>query len=65
MSEPEQATVAALTDTIAFELRAQLALSGLGADEIEVVAAMIADQVLTESNVTRRHDSPVFRRRPA
>jgi hypothetical protein len=60
-SSKNPATVAALTDTIVFELRAQLADARLDLDEIEAIAAMVADQVLTEWDVCPRPDSPTAR----
>jgi hypothetical protein len=53
-SRTDPATFAALTDTISFELRAQLAAAGLQLEEIQGVAEMVADQVLAEWDVTRR-----------
>jgi len=54
----DRAAVAALTETIIFELSAQLADSNLDLQEIEAIAAMVADQVLTEFHVTPRADRP-------
>jgi hypothetical protein len=51
---PDPATFAALTDTINFELRAQLVDANLDLEEIAEVAAMVADQVLAEWDLVRR-----------
>lgn len=59
----DPAIIAALTDTIVFELRAQLVDTGLDLHEIEGIAAMVADQVLTEWNVSPRPDSPTAQTR--
>ncbi len=60
--QPDRAVVDALIDTINFELRAQLALAGLDLDleEITSVATMVADQVLTEFEVTPRVPGPAL-----
>lgn len=65
MDASDQATFDALKDTIVFELRAQLAMreSGLDLREIEAIAEMVADQVLTEHEVIRRAEAEPFPRR--
>jgi hypothetical protein len=52
----DQALFDALTETIDFELRAQLASPdhNVDADEIRAIAGMVADQVLTEFNIAPR-----------
>ena len=59
VEEGRDATFAALSDTIAFELRAQLADPSYAVvwDRIDAVAEMVADQVLTEWQVRPRADS--------
>jgi hypothetical protein len=64
VEDGRDATFAALSDTIAFELKAQLADPSYAVvwDRINVVAQMVADQVLTEWEVSPRADSPTARR---
>jgi hypothetical protein len=58
--EADPALVEALTETIDYELRAQLALADVRLDpeHIAGIAAMVADEVLTEFAVAARGERP-------
>ena len=59
-TEWDLALVDALTETIDYELRAQLALAEVPLDREHIagIAAMVADQVLTEFTVAPRGKRP-------